>query len=273
MLIDTHAHLFHDDFGKDTQEILSRAYAKGVKEIYLPNLNVSTLPKVLSMSQNNVQAHEKALARCHACIGLHPCYVRKEGWQTELHTLRTSLKKGVYAAIGETGLDAFHDKETLPLQEEALQEHIAWAKQYHLPLILHARGTIDSLIRVIKSKVSSHALTGVFHCFTGTYAQAKAIIDMGFMLGIGGVLTYKNSGDLRALLPLIPTDIWVLETDSPYLSPSGASSRRNEPAYLPLIARLAAKCVGCTEKEVASFTTQNARKLFQQPLASPTEMR
>ena len=253
MFIDTHAHIFDNSFESDFDEMLVRAKEAQVEAIYMPNLNQGTVSRLLSLTAT-------VLPRCYACLGLHPCYIEEATYRQELDYMARLLEEQAFAGIGETGLDAYHSTDTLLLQQEVLEVHVSWAKQYDLPLILHARNTLELLLDSMERYKSQ--VRGVFHCFTGTYAQAKQALDLGFKLGIGGIISYKNGKSLRELIPRVPIEAWVLETDSPYLAPAGAASRRNEPSYLPLIARQVAKCLGLSVEEVAKHTRQNAQVLF-----------
>lgn len=251
--IDTHAHLFHESFHKDLPEVLARSHQAGLEAIYLPNLNVDSLAAMYALES------EKR-PRCYACIGLHPCYIT-ESWEEALHMLEKELTQRNFAAIGETGLDAYHNPDTLPAQEKAFLRHCYWAKQYKLPLLLHGRGTTKRLLTLLQQERPPQG--GVLHCFSGTYTEAVTAIDLGFFIGVGGVLTYKGGHTLRDLVKRVPLEALVLETDAPYLAPAGIKGRRNEPAFLPLIGKVLAKRLGLPLAEIATQTTQNAQKLFQ----------
>ena len=251
--IDTHAHLFHKDFQTDLTEVLQRSQAAGVTQVYLPNLNAESL---LSMEQ---VAKSKEIS-CHPCIGLHPCYV-EANYEDELLRLDQALKQRKYTAIGETGLDNYHSRAYIKEQEDSFLRHIDWAIQYKRPLILHGRGTTARLLELLRNDPPPRG--GVFHCFSGTYKEATQALDLGFYIGVGGVVTYKNGASLREIIKKVPLEHIVLETDAPYLAPTGASSRRNEPANIPLIGKAVAKSLGCPEEQVALITSANALQLFK----------
>ena len=250
--IDTHAHLFHQDFETDLSEVLTRSQKAGVDTIYLPNLNTHSLAAMYRVEKSQSP-------RCYACLGLHPCYV-DQSFESELLQLEKELQTRTFAAIGETGLDTYHTTEHLPLQKEAFLRHLQWAKQYDLPLLLHARGTTGLLIDYLAKDPPPRG--GVFHCFSGTYEEALAVIELGFFIGIGGVLTYKSGQSLREIVKQLPLDVLLLESDAPYLSPTGAERRRNEPAFIPLIGKALAKCIGVSTEEIAATTSYNAGRLF-----------
>ena len=252
--VDTHAHLFHEDFMQDVQEVLTHSTEAGVHAIYLPGLDSKSIDAMQHLVRQNVSP------RCYPCVGLHPCYVKKETYVQELSILESKLKTLEISAIGETGLDTYYGTQSLSLQEEALDCHITWSKKYKRPLILHSRGATKQVIsRLQKEKLPRG---GVFHCFSGTYEEAVKAIDLGFYLGIGGTLTYKSNHMLREIVKKLPLHTLVLETDAPYLVPSGAASRRNQPGFIPLIGKLLAKCMKTSTVRIAESTTENAKRLF-----------
>ena len=252
--VDTHAHLFHEDFAKDIQEVLTQSAQAGICAIYLPSLDSKSIDAMYHLVQ------QQSLPYCYAALGLHPCYVKKETYAQELNILEEKFKIFEISAIGETGLDTYYDTQSLSLQEEVLEHHMAWARKYKKPLILHSRGTTKHLINILQREDVPQK--GVFHCFSGTYEDAVKIIDLGFYLGIGGILTYKSSSALREIVRKLPLQALVLETDAPYLAPAGAVTRRNQPAFLPLIGKLLSKCLKTTPAHIAEVTTNNAKRLF-----------
>ena len=255
--IDTHAHLFDRQFTKDIDAVVARAEAAGIAEVYLPNLDLSTLP---AMEALEARLAERKGLRAHACVGIHPCYVAEDP-KPALGPLKEALSRRDFCAIGETGLDAYYlEGSREKQQEESFLAHCELAKAYDLPLILHGRGTTARLLSILSA--ARPPAGGVFHCFSGTYQEAVQAIDLGFYIGIGGVITYKGAEDLRKLVPRLPKAFLVLETDAPYLSPAGGASRRNEPSYIPLIAKVLAKCLQVPIEEIASLSTENARRLF-----------
>lgn len=252
MLIDTHAHLYAPDFEEDKKSMLQRAKNEGVGKIYLPNIDEETIEATISLARSDPGFME-------AMMGLHPCYVKKD-YKKQLATIEEALHSQEFAGIGESGLDFFRDKSLEKEQKDALHMHSKWAKERKKPLILHSRGAIDETISFI-SKEQDGRLFGIFHCFTGTLSQAEAIVDMGFYLGIGGILTFKNSKLDETLRNITPEHI-VLETDAPYLAPHPHRGKRNESAYLRLIADKVAEVYDIDSEEVARITTENALKVF-----------
>ena len=192
-------------------------------------------------------------------MGLHPCSVKGD-FEKELYIVEEWLSKRSFHAVGEMGTDLYWDKTFWDQQKEAFVTQVNWAKKYNLPLVIHCRQSIDETIELLKP-MSGGTLTGIFHCFSGNSTQAKQIIEMGFYLGIGGVATFKNGG-LDKVLPEVPLDKLVLETDSPYLAPMPFRGKRNEPSYIPLIADKVATLMNVTREEVELATTKNAEKVF-----------
>ena len=252
--IDTHAHIYLEHFEKDIENILQSAKSSMISSIFLPNIDGSSIEAMLKLETCHPD-------QCHAMMGLHPCSV-KEDFEQELNILENWLGQRKFAGIGETGTDLYWDKTYQKQQVEALQVQISWAREYNLPIILHSRDSLDLSIQVIESNHFS-GISGIFHCFTGNLDQAKRIIDLGFYLGVGGVVTFKNSG-LGALLENIPLDNIVLETDSPYLAPVPFRGKRNEPSYIPIIANKLAEIYKVRVEEIAKTTTENARKIFKE---------
>ena len=193
-------------------------------------------------------------------MGLHPCDV-KEDYQNELTIIRSHLEKGKFIAIGEIGIDLHWDKSTLAYQQDAFKTQLKWAKEFHLPVAIHVRESFDEVFEIIEQEASPE-LKGVFHCFTGTLEQANKAIELGFLLGIGGVVTFKKS-HLPQLLPNIELNKIILETDSPYLSPSPNRGKRNESSNLIFIAQKMAQIFEVEPSEIAKITTQNALNLFR----------
>ncbi len=252
-LIDTHAHLYLEQFEKDREEVLERALDKGVERIYLPNIDSDSIESMLEL--------EKAYSgRCIAMMGLHPCSV-KENFEEELSLVKSWLEKRSFAAVGEIGIDLYWDKTYIEEQKEAFLQQIGWAKSYNLPIVIHSREATDVIIELL-SKVQDEKLRGIFHCFTGTVDQAQAITNMGFLLGIGGVLTFKNSG-LDKTIKEVDLQHLVLETDAPYLSPVPYRGKRNESSYVFYVAQKLAEIKEESIEKIADITTQNALKLFE----------
>ncbi|MGJ7030453.1 TatD family hydrolase [Niabella hirudinis] len=252
MLIDTHSHIYSKEFDNDRAEMLRRAFDTPVSTILMPAIDGATHPLMLQLEQDYP-------GQCRSMIGLHPCSV-KEDYEEELHQVEVLLKQRSFIAIGETGLDFYWDLSFKEQQIEAFERQIAWALEYELPLVIHSRESTDACVEIIK-KYTPRGLRGVFHCFGGNISQAKTIIEEGFYLGIGGVLTFKKSG-LDQVMKELPLDHVVLETDAPYLAPVPYRGKRNEPAYILKVAQKLAEVRGMTVDEIATITAANAKKLF-----------
>ena len=251
--IDTHAHLYLPEFAKEAQEIMLRAEESKVKYIYLPNIDHQSIDAMLEW--------ELKFPNCIATMGLHPCSVKKD-FEKELYIVEDWLKRRKFAAIGEMGTDLYWDTSFFEEQKEAFRIQANWAKQYNLPLIIHCRNSIDETVQLVEELQSQEQpLSGIFHCFSGSLEQAQKIIDLGFYLGIGGVLTFKKSG-LDEVLKQINLENLVLETDSPYLAPVPHRGKRNESSYIPLIAEKLASIYQISLEEIALKTTENAKKVF-----------
>ena len=252
MIIDSHCHLYLPEFSNEIDLYINRAKENGIKKIYLPAINSETTNALLSLE-------EKYPDICVAMMGLHPCYVKSD-YKGELQKVENLLSQRKFVAIGECGLDFYWDKTFIKEQYLALEQQIEWALKYNLPIILHMRNATQETIDVIKKYKGSN-LKGIFHCFGGTIEEAKQIIDLGFYLGIGGVVTYKNSG-LDVVLKEIDLDFMVLETDAPYLSPVPNRGKTNEPANLKIIAEKIASIKNTSYDLVAEITSRNAERLF-----------
>lgn len=251
-MIDTHAHLYAKEFDEDRDAVLQRAIDAGITQILLPNIDE------FSFDALNKLAQESEI--CKPMMGLHPCSVT-ENYVAQLKIIRRQLDKNTYIAIGEIGIDLYWDKTTQTYQEKAFIEQCKWAEELKLPIAIHARDSTDILISLLNSNTFKD-LTGVFHCFGGTSAQAREIIDMGFMLGIGGVLTFKNSG-LKEALKHIGLEQLVLETDAPYLAPVPYRGKRNESSYMLEVVQHLSYVYDVPQSEIIELTTQNALKLFK----------
>jgi len=251
-LIDTHTHLYTEEFKADINSVMERAFTEGVEKFYLPAIDRSVNNDLLDLEK-------KFPGKMFAMAGLHPCSV-KENFEEEIQYIAKQLKGRKFAAIGETGLDFYWDTTFKKQQYESLRIHAQWAIEYKRPLVLHTRNAMQETIDVV-SEFAGKDLFGIFHCFSGTIQNAKDIIDLGFLLGIGGVLTFKNSG-LDQVVKEIDLQHLVLETDSPYLSPVPYRGKRNESSYLKYIVQKLADIKGIPVEEVASKTTNNAEKIF-----------
>jgi TatD DNase family protein len=252
ILIDTHSHIYSDEFDTDRAAMLERAEKEGVAKIFMPAIDTHSHQQLLQLEEENP-------GRCFSMMGLHPCYV-KENYLDELKIVREYLEKRPFKAVGEIGLDFYWDKTFTDQQYEAFEEQVGWALEFNLPIVIHSRNSTDECIQVV-AKHQTGGLRGVFHCFSGNAEQALKIVDLGFHLGIGGVLTFKNSG-LDKAIEQISLEYLVLETDAPYLAPMPFRGKRNEPAYLKYVAEKLATLKQVSLDEVAQITTANAEKLF-----------
>ncbi len=252
-LVDTHTHLYLKEFTDDINDVINRAKKEGVTKFYLPAIDSAEMDAITSLEK-------KFPDNCFAMAGLHPCSV-KENYKDELRKVEEQLTERKFAAIGETGLDFYWDTSFAKEQYESLKTQAGWALQYNLPLVLHTRNAMQQTIDVIKN-YSKKNLKGIFHCFSGTLQNAKDIIDLGFFLGIGGVITYKNSG-LAAVIKDIDLRHIVLETDAPYLTPVPFRGKRNESSYLKYIAQKIASVKNISIEEVAGQTTKNAEEILE----------
>jgi TatD DNase family protein len=251
-LIDTHCHLYHEQLSGDQAEVIERAKEAGVSRIIMPNIDRASIAPMIQLTESYPDL-------CFAMLGLHPCDVF-ENWKEELDAMFADGPNSRWVAIGEIGLDLYWDKSTLPWQEAALKYQIEKALEWNLPICLHTRNATHATIEIIKPYLKE-GLRGVFHCFSESHELATEIIKTGFYLGIGGVYTFKNA-KLAESLASIPRDKIVLETDSPFLSPVPHRGKRNEPAYVRLVAQAMAEKWGCSIEELASQTSQNAQRLF-----------
>jgi TatD DNase family protein len=251
-LIDTHCHLYGETFTADIAQVIERAEAEGVERFYLPAIDNETHQSMLDLET-------RFPGKCIAMMGLHPCSV-KENYKEELAIIKEWLEKRTFPAIGEIGIDYYWDRSFDAQQVEAFHTQIEWALHYSLPIVIHSRESMDDCIRIVKEHQNGQ-LGGIFHCFTGTAEQARQVIDAGFYLGIGGVLTYKKS-TLPEALQDIPLENMVLETDAPYLPPVPFRGKRNESSYLKYVVEKLAEIKGVSREAVAEITTANAQKIF-----------
>jgi TatD DNase family protein len=253
-LIDTHAHIYSSKFDLDRDQVIDEIRQAGIVKVFMPNVDVETIDRMLDCESRYGDL-------CIPMMGLHPCDV-KEDYQQQLQVMEGWLNKRPFAAIGEIGIDLYWDKSTFDIQVEALKIQIAWAKSFDLPVVLHCRESIDQTIDIL-AEAQDGSLSGIFHCFTGSLEQAKRITAMGFLLGIGGVATYKNGG-LENVIPFIGLENLVLETDAPYLAPVPHRGKRNTPAYLPFIAERVGDLLEMSVSQVAVATSKNALNLFKE---------
>ncbi len=261
MIIDTHTHLYSSQFDDDRTEMIQRAIAAGVEILCLPNIDLESIPGMHAL-ETQFPNH------CHAMMGLHPCSV-DENWEATLHTLRSHIDSRKYIAIGEIGVDLYWDKTFREAQMEAFRRQINWAKEKQWPIVIHARDSFPEIFEVIDQE-NDDRLRGIFHCFTGTAEDAKKIDNYGgFLLGIGGVVTYKKS-DLPEVLKTVSPEKLVLETDAPYLPPVPFRGKRNESAYVLHTAEKVAEIYEMPLRQLTDLTTKNAIELFglQQAVAN-----
>jgi len=249
--IDTHAHLFLADFAQDRTAVTARAQ-RICEAVLLPNIDEHTLLSVRHLTQAWPGFY-------FGMVGLHPTQVGAH-FSEQLRTLRQALEEGGWIAIGEVGLDAYHQPHTLPQQEEALYEQAQWAKAYNLPLSIHFRSALDRTLEVLRPLQGS--IHGVFHCFTGTKEEAFRILAAGFVVGIGGVVTFKKAASLHEAVRHLPAGSFVLETDSPYLAPTPYRGRRNESSYLSYIAQAIATLRNRPVEAILEETTHTAKMIF-----------
>jgi len=252
-LIDTHSHIYSEAFDEDIAEVIQRAKDANVGQIFLPNIDSESILPMFKL----VKAYP---GFCLPMMGLHPTSV-KENYAEELVICKKWLDKEKFIAIGEIGIDLYWDKSLLKQQQQVFDEQLKWAIERELPVVIHARESFFEIFEVLESYKTSN-LKGVFHSFTGNLEQANKAIDMGFLLGLNGILTFKNSG-LDKLVKEIDTKYLILETDSPYLAPTPKRGKRNESAYVVLVAEKMAEIHNLSLEEVTEITSRNAQHLFK----------
>lgn len=253
LMIDTHSHIYSEEFDADRDEVILRAQHAGVTKIILPNVDSDSLPRLLKLEARYPDY-------CYAAVGLHPESV-KENYQKELDVIREELERRKYIAVGEIGIDLYWDKTYQTEQILAFQTQVEWAIEFNLPVIIHVRNSHNETIQALKP-YAGKGLKGIFHCFGGTPEEAAEIFSLGdFKLGIGGVVTFKNSGLATSLMHIPPENL-VLETDSPYLTPAPFRGKRNESAYTVLVAEKLAQVYDISVGEIDRITTENACSVF-----------
>jgi TatD DNase family protein len=250
--IDTHAHVYAAELTSDLDLVMKNALAIGINKIIMPAIDSSSLHAMLKVEQQFPE-------NCIAMMGLHPCYV-KENYKEELKLVEEWIGKRKFIAIGEIGLDFYWDKTFTKEQHIVFETQMQWALDLNLPIAIHTRNAMGETIEAVKS-FAKKGLRGVFHCFSGSKESAEQIIGMGFHLGLGGVLTYKNAGVAEAVKD-IPMEYLVLETDAPYLAPVPYRGKTNEPAFMLEVAKKLAEIKSLPLHEIAAITTSNAEKLF-----------
>ena len=253
--IDTHTHLFASEFKDDIDIVVKNAINSGVSKMLLPNIDSST-------TNNMLQLCNKYPKNCFPMIGLHPCSVKKDNIEKEILHVEEMLNKNKFIAVGEIGLDLYWDKSSLSYQKVAFESQIKLAKKYQLPIVIHVRDSFNEAIEIVE-KLNNENLSGVFHCFTGNIQEAERIINLqNFYLGIGGVVTFKNGG-INKIINQISLDNIILETDSPYLTPTPFRGKRNESKYLVNIAQKMSEIYEIDINEIANKTSSNAINLFK----------
>jgi len=250
--IDTHAHIYLPEFDNDREEMIGRALESGVNKILLPNIDVGSAGQLLSLSSGYPGI-------CYPMMGLHPTSV-KDDYLEQLAQVEEWLRQDGFVAVGEIGIDLYWDKTYINEQVEAFRRQVSLALELELPVVIHSRESFDEIFEVM-GEFEDKGLKGVFHSFTGDLSQAEKALGMGFYLGIGGIVTFKNSG-LDRVIASIGIDRLLLETDSPYLAPSPHRGKRNESSFIINSARRISDLTGKTLEEVASVTTSNAKELF-----------
>jgi TatD DNase family protein len=251
-MIDTHSHLYSEEFNDDLEDILQKSYVAGVSKVYLPAIDSHSHESMLALADRHPEY-------CIPMMGLHPCYV-DERYEAELNVVREWLEKRPFAAIGEIGLDFYHSVEFKTQQEIAFQIQIEWAIEKDMSIVIHSRSSMDECIKMVAHHGKGKA-KGIFHCFGGDDRQARKVIELGFYLGIGGVVTYKNAG-LAKIVEQTALEHLVLETDAPYLSPVPFRGKRNESSYVLHVAQKIAELKKISVEEVDEITTANAKKIF-----------
>ena len=253
--IDTHTHLFASEFKDDIDIVVKNAINSGVSKMLLPNIDSST-------TNSMIQLCNKYPKHCFPMVGLHPCSVKKDNIEKEILHVEEMLNKNKFIAVGEIGLDLYWDKSTLSYQKVAFESQIKLAKKYQLPIVIHVRDSFSEAIEIVE-KLNNENLSGVFHCFTGNIQEAERIINLeNFYLGIGGVVTFKNGG-INKIINQISLDNIILETDSPYLTPTPFRGKRNESKYLVNIAQKMSEIYEIDINEIANKTSSNAINLFK----------
>lgn len=253
MLVDTHSHIYTEDFSEDIADVIQRAYENGVRKIVLPNIDSSSVKRLLDLVEQYPQI-------CFPLMGLHPTSVN-EDYEEELQLVEFWLEKQKFYGIGEVGIDLYWDKTFVKEQTDAFRRQVRLAKKYDLPLVIHFRESFDEVMAVLQEE-KEPGMRGVFHSFSGSIEQVQQVIDLGFFIGVNGVVTFKNSGMDQVIEKVDPSHL-LLETDSPYLTPVPFRGKRNESSYLIYVARKIAELHGMDIQDLARISTQNAEKLFK----------
>lgn len=255
MIVDTHIHLYSEEFAQDAHELIAQARILGVERFFLPAIDASYYDAMKALKMAYPE-------QVYLMAGLHPTHVN-DTVEDELARVEKELNEGYAVAIGEIGIDLYWDTSTLSLQQYAFEKQVNWAHERNLPIVIHCREAFDEIFEVLERlRERGVVVKGILHCFTGTLAQAKRAIDLDLLLGIGGVVTFKN-GKIDTFLSEINLEHIVLETDAPYLAPVPYRGKRNEPSYIYRVAEKVSSCYGLSIEEVSRRTTQNAFELFK----------
>lgn len=252
ILTDTHSHLYLKEFENDLDKVIDNAIEQGVKYIFLPNIDSKSIDDL-------IEVYNRYPETCFPMMGLHPTSVKSD-YEKELEIIEKELFKNDYCAVGEIGVDLYWDKTFKKEQEDVFRRQVIMAKKMDLPIVIHSRNSIDNIINIL-SEMNIPGLKGVFHCFPGNILHAEKVINLGFKLGIGGVVTFKNSG-LQKVVVSVDLKHILLETDAPYLAPVPYRGKRNESAYIRIIAEKIAELKNISIEEVGEVTTRNALGLF-----------
>lgn len=252
-MIDSHAHIYAEEFDHDREEVIQRAVKQGISKILMPNIDLNSIEPMLETEAQYPNV-------CRSMMGLHPCYVNEHVEQT-LKTIHQWFDKHSFIAVGEIGIDLYWDKTFKVEQEKAFITQLGWAKEMSLPVVIHTRDSIEETLALLK-KEQDGSLSGVFHCFGGSIDEAKSIEDLGFHMGLGGVSTFKNGG-MDKVIPNLNLDRIILETDCPYLAPVPHRGKRNEPSYTTLVAKRISELTELSMEEVMQRTKRNTDVLFK----------
>lgn len=254
MLIDTHTHLYSEEFDLDRKEMMQRAMDIGIKKFYIPAIDSSYTERMWDLEK-------EFPAEVNLMMGLHPTSVKPDTVENELKHVKKWLNKRSFSAVGEIGIDLYWDQSTLKEQQYAFKTQIKWAKELDLPIVIHCRNSFGEIFEILDDE-KDEKLFGIFHCFSGNENQAQKAIEFGMKLGIGGVVTFKN-GKIDQFLKEIDLKNIVLETDSPYLAPTPYRGKRNESSYLNQVVKKLSEIYEISEKKIAEITTQNALEVFE----------
>lgn len=252
ILTDTHTHLYSIEFNEDRAEVIRNAINSGISRFFIPAIDSSHVESMYDLEKEYPD-------NIFLMMGLHPTSVN-EDYEKELQHIEVEMEKRNFYAVGEIGIDLYWDKTFLKEQQEAFKYQIQLAKRYKLPIVIHCRDAFNEVFEVLEAEKDEN-LFGIFHCFTGDLEQAKQALSYNMKLGIGGVVTFKNGG-LDKFLDQIPVGEIVLETDSPYLAPAPYRGKRNESAYIKLIAEKISQIYGMHLEEIARITTKNSQDIF-----------